>query len=95
MILLRCPYTFLNLFFFFFFFFGHNCSIWIKYKLQLGPMSQLQQHQILNPLCWIGNQADPSSETGWIINPLLHSGNSNPKTFKIEFKWGVPVVAQG
>ena len=37
---------------------------------------QLQQHWILNPLCWAGDWTGASKETSWIINPLYRSRNS-------------------
>ena len=42
----------------------------IKSKLDLQPMPQLQQCQILNPLHWAGDQTGTSTETSQIINPL-------------------------
>ena len=45
----------------------------IKSKPHLRPT--VQQHQILNPLHWAGDQISNATETSLIINPLYHSGN--------------------
>ena len=72
-----------DFFFFFFFLFwlppGHMevPGPGIESKSELRPRPQLQQHQILNPLCWAGDQTSASTETSWIINSLCNSGNSH------------------
>ena len=43
---------------------------------QMQPTPQRQQWQILNPLCWAGDQIGASTATSWTVNPLSHSGNS-------------------
>lgn len=50
----------------------------IKSTLELWPIPQLQQHQILNvqPLARVWVWTGASTETSWITNPLHHSGNS-------------------
>ena len=48
----------------------------IKSEPELPPPAQLPQRQILNPLCWARDQTGASTETGQIINPLRHRGNS-------------------
>ena len=48
----------------------------VETKLEVRPTPQLQQHWILNPLCWAGDQSRDSTETIWIINTLHHCGNS-------------------
>ena len=39
----------------------------IKSELQLQPMLHLQQHWILNPLCWAGDKTGTAIEASWII----------------------------
>ena len=39
-------------------------------------MPQLQQHQILKPLCWAGDRSDACAETSWIVNMLCHGGST-------------------
>lgn len=63
---------------------GNTHSIWkfLDQGLsQLWPTPQVQQPQILNPLCWAGDWTITSKETNWIINPLDHSSNSSKLTF--------------
>ena len=45
-------------------------------KLELQPIPQLQQCQILNSLCQARDRTNTSTETSQIINLLCHSGNS-------------------
>ena len=45
-------------------------------EVQLRPMPQPQQYQILNPLHWAAGWTSASAEKSQIINPLHHSGNS-------------------
>ena len=52
-------------------------------KPQLQSMPQLQQCQILNPLCWAADQTVASTETSQIVNPPRHSGNSSSSNFFI------------
>ena len=45
-------------------------------QLGLQPMPHLRQCWIFNPLYQAGDPTCASTETGQIINPLCHSGNS-------------------
>ena len=42
----------------------------------LRPTPKLQQHPLLNPLCWVGNGTCASTETSRVLNPRRCSRNS-------------------
>ena len=46
----------------------------IKFKLELQPMPQPQQHQILNPLCQAGDGTGASTETNQILTHCTMEG---------------------